>query len=302
MMIIGLMGCGKTAGTPSDNVESTESNSALDSTEGTASVQNSSESSLAEEIKTDYHELLNEADTFILSAEQAENVGQNILGEYYYGLAQAELSSLRYAIDYILWLKGEGDTLADVVGTAPYGSWEEIAAVSPSSPATEYFEGLLYRIQGKTEEEQECLDNLADNPRKFPYDFYALKSTSVEELYVIREEVLAKETALWDVFEPRTILFGGEISGAEYIPEYQLWLAQCSTEADNAGLAAQCAINAMLAEPTNPDWYYYAAVYGFAAGREDAIDILTEGVFVFPENEKLNNLLSAVIAEVGGGA
>ena len=26
----------------------------------------------------------------------------------------------------ILWLKGEGKTVADIVGTAPYGSWDEV--------------------------------------------------------------------------------------------------------------------------------------------------------------------------------
>lgn len=244
---------------------------------------------------TDYNVLLEEADTYILSAQQAEDLGQMILGEYYKGLAQAELSSFRLAIDNILWLKGEGESFSDVVGSAPFGSWEEIAAVAPSSPAVEYFEGLLYRIQGMSEEEQECLDNLNGNPRNFNYDFYFLKSASVEDLYAMREVVLEKETELWETFYPRTTLFSGVISGAEYIPEYHIYLAGQAYEAGYKDTAAQCAVNALLTDPMNPDWYYYAAYYGLDAGKEDSVDILTEGVFLFPDNAPLNYLLGVVL-------
>lgn len=278
VLVISATGCGKKGVT--------------DSNAGNAS---NVSAPVSPESITDYNALLEEADMFITSGQQAENLGQMILGEYYYGLAQADISSLRFAIDYILWLKGEGESLSEVVDTAPFASWEEIAAVSPSSPAVEYFEGLLYHIQGKSEEEQACLDNLKGNPRNFNYDFYSLKSASVEELYAIREVVLSRETELWETFYPRTTLYAGVISGAEYIPEYHIYLAKEASEAGYKETAAQCALNALLTDPMNPNWYYYAAYYGLDAGREDSVDILTEGVFIFPDDAPLNYLLGVVL-------
>ena len=68
--------------------------------------------------------------------------------DYAYGLAAASVSSMRYCIDCLLYLAGEGDTLEDVVGERP-GNWDEIAAMNYASPYPYFFEGLVYNYQGK---------------------------------------------------------------------------------------------------------------------------------------------------------
>ena len=78
VLVISATGCGKKGVT--------------DSNAGNAS---NVSAPVSPESITDYNALLEEADMFITSGQQAENLGQMILGEYYYGLAQADISSLR---------------------------------------------------------------------------------------------------------------------------------------------------------------------------------------------------------------
>ncbi|MBQ1849780.1 MAG: hypothetical protein II139_05370 [Lachnospiraceae bacterium] len=60
------------------------------------------------------------------TAKLQSDVGMTLSGEFFYGMAQAEISSLRLCIDTVLWLLGEGESLDDVIGDAPYKDWDSI--------------------------------------------------------------------------------------------------------------------------------------------------------------------------------
>jgi hypothetical protein len=66
-----------------------------------------------------HEQLTAEADLSLGYARQAANMGVPIQGEYYYGLALAEVSALRLCADHLLWLNGEGDTVDESIGAAP---------------------------------------------------------------------------------------------------------------------------------------------------------------------------------------
>jgi hypothetical protein len=99
-----------------------------------------------------HEQLTAEADLSVGYARQAANMGVPIQGEYYYGLALAEVSALRLCADHILWLKGEGETVDEIIGAAPYADWNDIVAAGLGSPMPFYFEGLLFKVQGKDAE------------------------------------------------------------------------------------------------------------------------------------------------------
>ncbi|MBO4797372.1 MAG: hypothetical protein J5494_01150, partial [Candidatus Methanomethylophilaceae archaeon] len=79
-------------------------------------------------------------------------LGLSVHSEYYYSFAGASVGALRYAVESILWLKGEGDTMESFTSGSRYTGWETIAEINYASPYPSYFEGLLLEIQGKYEE------------------------------------------------------------------------------------------------------------------------------------------------------
>ncbi len=246
-----------------------------------------------------HERLLAQAENHLVAARQQNDVGLTLQGEYFYGQAQASVSALRYAVDTILWLMGEGESLADVTAGAPYRDWNAIVAAGMGSPAPHYFEGLVLEIQGKKPEAQVCYDRAAANPNYEEADFWYLRNMTVEELYALREEVLAVEVAIYEEYTPRTALCSVERTGAEYSPTYHLTLAAQAAADGHDQLAWECALNALLTNPTQPELYAAAVSYGLNAGSEDAVSILNEGLFVFPEDGKLNYLAGAAAISAG---
>ncbi len=213
------------------------------------------------------------------------DVGLTFQSEYLYGLAQAEISSLRLAIDTVLWLRGEGKNFAEVVGDAPYKSFDEIIGAGPGSDAPLYFEGLLYKFQGEDEKSEECYNMAAKNPVHKERDFYFLRKLAVKELYSLKEEATECEKHVCDRYTPRTALITAH-TGAEFSPVYHLALASDETD---AGAALQCALNALLTGPTVPSLYGAAASYAMSAGKVTlAVEILNDGLFLAPEDASVN--------------
>ena len=66
-----------------------------------------------------HEQLMTEVNNRLVWAAEQEDVGMTFQSEYLYGVAQAEISSLRLCIDTVLWLMGEGDNLSQVI--APVG-------------------------------------------------------------------------------------------------------------------------------------------------------------------------------------
>ncbi len=237
-----------------------------------------------------HEQLMAQADNYLAVARETSDMGLTLQGEYFYGQAQASVSALRYAVDTILWLMGEGESLADVISDAPYRDWDAIVACGMGCPAPHYFEGLVLEIQGKTDEAQVCYDRAAANPTYEEQDFWYLRNMTVEELYVLRDTVLGKETDIHEEYNPRTVLCSTERTGLEYSPAYHLTLAAQAAAEGYDDLAWGCALNALLANPTQPELYGAAACYGLDAVAAEAEEIINEGLYVFPEDGLLNYL------------
>ncbi len=249
-----------------------------------------------------HEQLLEQAETYLTTARQQSDVGLTLQGEYFYGMAQASVSSLRYAVDYILWLMGEGESLADLTADAPYRNWNDIISVGMGSPIPHYFEGLVFKVQGKDAEAQTCYDRAAANPTYKETDFWYLRRMTVDELYTLRKTVLALEIEIYEEYTPRTELCSAERTGAEFSPTYHLTLAAKAAEAGENQLAYQCALNALLTNPTQAELYSAAISYGLKAGVSDAVSVLNEGLLVFPNDGRLNYLAGAVALSAGDKA
>ena len=116
---------------------------------------------------------------------------------------------------------GEGDNLSQVIGNAPYKDWDAIVGAGPGSAAPFYFEGLLFTIQGKDAEAEECYTKAKANPMYTERDFYYLRNMTVAELYKLKEDVSALENTVYQAYTPRTKLLA-ERTGAEFSPYYHL--------------------------------------------------------------------------------
>ena len=178
----------------------------------------------AEKDGTAHVRLMADVEALIETAQTQYDTGLTFQSEYIYGVAQAEISSLRLCIDTVLWLKGEGADLAEVIGDAPYKTWDEIVGAGLGSSAPFYFEGLLYQFQGEKDKADACFERAGYNPLKGERDFYYLRRLSVEELYTLQAAVSELEDKVYRLYTPRTVLLA-ERTGAEFSPAYHLALA-----------------------------------------------------------------------------
>jgi hypothetical protein len=246
-----------------------------------------------------HEQLVSEADINLGYARQAANMGVLIQGEYYYGLALAEVSSLRLCADNILWLKGEGETVDEIVGAAPYSDWNDIVAAGLGSPMPFYFEGLLFKVQAKDAEAEACFKQAKANPTYTERDFYYLKNMSVEDLYALHNTLVEKELKILDEYTPRAALYI-ERTGAEFAPVYHAALAGEKLEAGDNVVAYGCFLNAVLCNPQAADYYVAAILLGLQNGQNGtAMALLNEGLYAFPKNGEINYAAATVAAAKG---
>ncbi|MBR3538584.1 MAG: hypothetical protein IKN79_05870 [Eubacterium sp.] len=269
---------------PKSNGESTQNSSA--DTSGTE-LDSTSGSSTADDTDTTAHDrLMSKCRTYLERANDLDDVGNVLTAEYLRGYVQADISSLRMCIDTILWLMGEGESLSDVIGAAPYSSWEKIIGAGLSNDAPFYFQGLLYEIQGKKEEAEESYQKAAMNPGHEERDFYYLRHMSVEELHQLREKVLEMEYDIAEQYTPRTALLK-EQTGAEFAPAFHLAMMKEYEESPTD--MYQCAVNALLTNPTDPSLYTIAATAAINVNKpEMACELINDGLFLFPDDAELN--------------
>ena len=249
---------------------------------------------------TAHEELIAEVRELAAAAAEQYDAGLTFESEYVFGLAQAEISSLRLFIDWLLWLGGEGENITAVIGDAPYRSWEEIIGAGIGSPAPFSFEGLLCRVRGEKERSEELYEKAKYNPLYSDRDFYYLRDLSVDELRQIREEAAELELEIYGVYTPRTMLLAPP-TGAEFSPAYHLAMAEETAEDPKA--AAACALNALLASPLTPSLYAGASVYELNAGNAElALEILNDGLFLAPEDASVNYVAALVFHAAGDDA
>ncbi|MBQ6094911.1 MAG: hypothetical protein IJL09_05870, partial [Lachnospiraceae bacterium] len=241
-------------------------------------------------------ELFERVNAYEETAGLHSDVGMTLSGEYFYGMAQAEVSSFRLCIDTVLWLLGEGDSLDDVIGDAPYRDWDSIVSAGLGSDAPFYFEGLIYTFRGKTEEAEGCYKKAAAYPSHKERDFYFLRNMSVNDLYALREQALSVEREVSNHFVPRASLMT-ERTGAEFLSAYHLIMAK---ESEDPQAAKQCALNAVMASPKEPKLYGVAALFAMSAqDPELGSELINEGLFLWPKDDLLN-LLAAFFSYSSG--
>lgn len=228
--------------------------------------------------------------------DKTTQLGLQATGEYYYSFAGASTSALRYAVEYILWLKGEGDTLASFTADSRYSGWDTIAEINYASPYTSYFEGLSLEIQGKYEESLKPY-SIASIMPAFPdegLDFYYLKKMEVADLYALRDRLRDLEEKIYAVYTPN--LTGREWDRYLYHTDYLLGLSAESVDAENYAKALAYARLALKADPFSADvWNNAAACALLAQDLPLTGSYVDEGLAIFPEDARLLKLRSSFL-------
>jgi uncharacterized protein YxeA len=217
-----------------------------------------------------------------------------------YSFAGASLSSCRYAVEYILWLKGEGESIEDVAKDSRSAGWDEIAAVCYASPYPYYFEGLVFHVQAKNDEAEPCLTAALMNPA-YPedgVDFYYLKNMEVSDLYKLRDELREKENEVYALITQDPVMI--ERDQYSFYPEYlRAKSAEALESGDNAA-AFNYAKAAVVNDSLDALNYKNAVLCAIAAGdAQAAAAYLDAGLLIDPEDEGLKQLFAAF--ETAGG-
>ena len=231
--------------------------------------------------------------------DKTAQLGLPVNSEYYYSFAGASVSALRYAVEYILWLKGEGDTRASFMADSRYTGWETIAEINYASPYPSYFEGLLLEVQGKYEE---CLEPYAwaSVMPMFPeegIDFYYLKKMDVASLYELRDELRDLEDTIYGAYTP--VLTGAEWDRGLFDAEFLVARSYDCVQSGDYSAALRYAKNALKADPFNVTVWHSAAMCAmYALDLELMGEYVDEGLAIFPQDETLRMIRQSMIDAV----
>ena len=226
-------------------------------------------------------------DSFLDEMEMYLDIGKLVDSEYlpvlhgyYTGFGAAGITSLRYAVDIVLWMMGEGSDFSSFTEKSRFNDWDTIAAISYNSPYPYYFEGLINYWQGL--DHSELYANAALMPT-FPengIDFGFLADMSIPELYDLREELYAMEEVIYSEYQPSFL--GLPRSERNCLSSY---FRQCADGATDSRRAAMYAFAAVTVEPLLCVNWHYAVAYAMKANDEYmSARLLQEALFIFPDN------------------
>ena len=216
--------------------------------------------------------------------------------EYYYSFAGSSVSAFRYAVEYVLWLKGEGDTLASFTADSRYTGWDTIAEINYSSPYATYFEGMLLDFQGKHDEAVTPVA-LASIMPMFPeegLDFSYLRTMEADALYTLRDSLRTLEDTIYGAYTPS--LTGREWDKYLFDEEYILEQTYTSVQANDYGTALYYAKQGLKANPFDAKIWRNAAMSALYAEELTLMGAyVDEGLAIFPEDESLLALKQMMI-------
>lgn len=234
---------------------------------------------------TDFLQIMEETKGY---GDKMAEVYQPVQSEYYYSYAAASVGAFRYAAEYILWLKGEGDTLADLTADSRVVGWDKIAELNYGSPYPSYFEGLLLEIQGKPDEAKRPYAVAAVMPL-YPeegLDFGYIKQMEVSDLYKLRDTLREFENTLYGVYTPK--LTGGEWDRYYFDGEYLREQIGVSMNTEDYGTALYLSEQALKVDPYDVLNWRSAVVCALAAEQSGQMGAyVDEGLAIFPEDETL---------------
>ena len=228
--------------------------------------------------------------------DEAAELNMTVQSEYYYSFAGASVSAFRYAVEYVLWLKGEGDTLASFTADSRYSGWDTIAEINYSSPYATYFEGMLLDFQGKHDEAVTPVA-LASIMPMFPeegLDFSYLRTMEVDALYTLRDSLRALEDTIYGAYTPS--ITGREWDKYLFDEEYILEQTYTCVQANDYGTALYYAMQGLKANPFDAKIWRNAAMSALYAEELTLMGAyVDEGLVIFPEDESLLALKQMMI-------
>ena len=228
--------------------------------------------------------------------DEAAELNLTAQSEYYYSFAGASVSAFRYAVEYVLWLKGEGDTLASFTADSRYTGWDTIAEINYSSPYATYFERMLLDFQGKHDEAVTPVA-LASIMPMFPeegLDFSYLRTMEADALYTLRDSLRALEDTIYGAYTPS--LTGREWDKYLFDEEYILEQTYTCVQANDYGMALYYAKQGLKANPFDAKIWRNAAMSALYAEELTLMGAyVDEGLAIFPEDESLLALKQMMI-------
>lgn len=250
-------------------------------------------------VVADFDGLKAEIDFLIEKGDERANAMFDRQAVFYYSVAAAHITALRYMVDNILWLKGEGNTVADISGDRLH-NWTEIAALNYASAYSEYCQYLLLRMQDKSSEANAHYERAKKNPDCPAEDaFYDWKQKSVQDLYKLKDELEAMEDEIFGCYAPNTNPLES-INGAEFTLDYHLYLAQLALELGNPTVALEAAENGIAVDPFSGRGYAVASMCALEMGDTDLmVDYLNEGFFNEPTSPIINAYLAMIAQQEG---
>jgi tetratricopeptide (TPR) repeat protein len=226
--------------------------------------------------------------------------GLQIQADYAYGWTAASVSAMRYCVDCLLYLKGEGQSLEDVVD-GRMGNWDEIAALNYASPYPWYFEGLVCNTQGKNDAARSCYEKALLNPAfsaEHDEALSVLHVMPVGKLKSVKSRLTELEDKIFAVYEPEHTAYPrGEFGFSD---SYLRTLARESLAANPSDYrgALQHYEAALKVNPFEGDNFAGCALMHLYLGESDeAFFYVNEGLFVDPEHEGLNKIAATLNGE-----
>jgi len=226
--------------------------------------------------------------------------GLQLQADYAYSWAAASVSSMRYCVDCLLYLKGEGKSLEDVVGDR-MGDWDEIASLNYASPYPWYFEGLVYNTQGKNTAAQSCYEKAMLNTAFSPEQDEALSVLhvmSVKELKYVKGKLTELEDQIFAAYEPEHTAYPREELG--FSDSYLRTLARECLLRDSTDYrdALRHYEAALKVNPFEGDNFVGCTLMHLYLGEIDkTFFYVNEGLFVDPEHEGLNHIAAILNGE-----
>lgn len=237
---------------------------------------------------------------FLMQKQADVNMTFESFVALYYGWAAASVSSMRYCVDCLLYLKGEGSSLEDVTD-GRISDWDDIAEFNYASPYPWYFEGLVYNTQDKNDAAQACYEKALLNPAFSAENDEALSVLhvmSVKELKSVKERLTQLEDKIFASWEPKTTNYPRQ--ALAFSDLYLRTLArEClsSEPADYKG-ALRHYEAALRVNPFDGDNFVGCALTQLYLGNtEKTFYYVNEGLFVDPEHEGLNNIAAILNGE-----
>lgn len=221
------------------------------------------------------------------------NQGLQIQADYAYSFAAASVSSMRYFVDCLLYLRGEGETLEEVVGER-MSDWDEIAAMNYASPYPWFFEGLTYHVQGKEEAAQVCYEKALVNPAfdsEYGESLMALGAIKKEDLITLKEKLIGYEEEIFASYTQGLTAYPRVDLGFDDTYLRQLAYETLEKNSGNYIGALRHFEAALAVNPYEGDNFVGCALMSLYLGEVDkSFYYINEGLFVDPEHEGLKEI------------